>query len=109
MAELKRLREAAGLSQEAVADRLDWHHTKLMRIETGRTSPHPNDVRLMVEVYGVTDREQAAALIKLARDARQRAGWYSYRAFLPNPYAFFIALESEPAPIRAFLLPLPPA
>lgn len=108
MVELKRLREAAGLSQEAVADRLDWHHTKLMRIETGRTSPHPNDVRLMVEVYGVTDREQAEALIKLARDARQRGWWYSYRDVLLNRYDFFIGLESEAASIRAFALAVLP-
>ncbi len=108
MAELKRLREAAGLSQEAVAERLDWHHTKLMRIETGRTSPHPNDVRLMVEVYGLTDREQAAALVKLARDARQRGWWYSYRDVLLNRYDFFIGLESEAASIRDFELAMVP-
>jgi len=108
MAELKRLREAAGLSQEAVAERLDWHHTKLMRIETGRTSPHPNDVRLMVEVYGLTDREQAAALVKLARDARQRGWWYSYRDVLLNRYDFFIGLESEAASIRDFELAMIP-
>jgi transcriptional regulator with XRE-family HTH domain len=108
MAELKRLRDAAGLSQEAVAERLDWHPTKLMRIETGRTSPHPNDVRLMVEVYGLTDREQAAALVKLARDARQRGWWYSYRDVLLNRYDFFIGLESEASSVRAFALAVLP-
>lgn len=108
MAELKRLREAAGLSQEAVAERLDWHPTKLMRIETGRTAPHPNDVRLMVEVYGMTDRDQVTALVKLARDARQRGWWYSYRDILLNRYDFFIGLESEAASIRDFELAMVP-
>jgi len=108
MAELKRLREAAGLSQEAVAERLDWHPTKLMRIETGRTSPHPNDVRLMLEVYGMTDREQVAALVKLARDARQKGWWYSYRDVLLNRYEFFIGLEAEATSIRNFELAMVP-
>lgn len=108
MVELKRLREAAGLSQEAVAEQLDWHHTKLMRIETGRTSPHPNDVRLMAEVYGLTDRDQIAALVKLARDARQQGWWYSYRDVLLNRYDFFIGLESEAASIRDFELAMIP-
>jgi len=108
MAELKRFRDAAGLSQEAVAEQLDWHPTKLMRIETGRTSPHPNDVRLMLEVYGITDREQILALVKLARDARQRGWWYSYRDVLLNRYDFLIGLESEAASIRNFALAMVP-
>jgi len=108
MVELKRLREAAGLSQEAVAEQLDWHPTKLMRIETGRTAPHPNDVRLMAEVYGTTDRDQVQALVKLARDARQRGWWYSYRDVLLNRYDFFIGLESEAASIQIFALAMIP-
>lgn len=108
MAELKRLREAAELTQEHVADQLDWHPTKVMRIETGRTAPHPNDVRLMVDLYGMTDRDQVAALVKLARDARQRGWWYSYRDILLNRYDFFIGLESEASSIRWFELAMVP-
>ena len=108
MAELKRLREAAGLTQEDVAAQLEWHPTKVMRIETGRTAPHPNDVRLMVEVYGLTDRDQVTALVKLARDARQQGWWYSYRDVLLNRYDFFIGLESEATTIRDFELAMIP-
>jgi len=108
MAELKRLREAADLTQEHVAGQLDWHPTKVMRIETGRTAPHPNDVRLMVDLYGMTDRDQVAALVKLARDARQRGWWYSYRDVLLNRYDFFIGLESEADSIRDFELAMIP-
>lgn len=108
MTELKRLREDAGLTQDGVAGRLEWHATKLMRIETGRTAPHPNDVRLMLEVYGVTDRDRVAALVKLAREARQRGWWYSYRDILLNRYDFFIGLESEATSIRWFELAVIP-
>jgi transcriptional regulator with XRE-family HTH domain len=108
MAELKRLREAAKLTQEDVAERLDWHPTKVMRIETGRTSPHPNDVRLLLDLYGVTDRDQASALVKLAKDAKQRGWWYSYRDVLLNRYEFFIGLEWEASSIRDFELAMIP-
>jgi transcriptional regulator with XRE-family HTH domain len=108
MAELKRLREAAELTQDDVAQQLDWHPTKVMRIETGRTAPHPNDVRLMVDLYGMSDRDQVAALVKLARDARQRGWWYSYRDILLNRYDFFIGLESEASSIRDFELAMIP-
>jgi transcriptional regulator with XRE-family HTH domain len=108
MAELKKLREGAGLSQENVAELLDWHATKLMRIETGRTAPHPSDVRLMLGVYGITDKEQVAALVKLAKDARQRGWWYSYRDVLLSRYDFFIGLESEASSIQVFALAMVP-
>jgi transcriptional regulator with XRE-family HTH domain len=102
MAELKRLRETTRLTQDDVASRLDWHPTKVMRIETGRTAPHPNDVRVMLGLYGVTDSGAVSGLIKLAKDARQRGWWYSYRDVLLNRYEFFIGLESEATTIRDF-------
>jgi transcriptional regulator with XRE-family HTH domain len=108
IAELKRLRESADLTQEDVARRLDWHHTKVFRIETGRTGPHPNDVRAMLDAYGVTDRAQREALVQLAKDARQRGWWYSYRDVLPHQYEFFIGLEQEAASIRTFELAVIP-
>jgi transcriptional regulator with XRE-family HTH domain len=108
MAELRRLRDEAGLTQEDVAAQLDWHPTKVMRIETGRTAPHPNDVRVMLVLYGVTGPEQVKALVKLAQDARQRGWWYSYRDVLLNRYEFFIGLESEASSIRNFELAMVP-
>ena len=108
MAELRRLREATRLTQEEVATQLDWHPTKVMRIETGRTAPHPNDVRVMLDLYGMTDADAIVGLIKLAKDARQRGWWYSYRDVLLNRYEFFIGLESEAATIRDFGLAMIP-
>jgi transcriptional regulator with XRE-family HTH domain len=108
MAELKRLREAAGLTQEDVAGRLDWHPTKVMRIETGRTPPHPNDVRVMLGLYGVSDETALAGLISLAKDARQRGWWYSYRDVMVSRLEVFIGLESEADTIRDFELAMIP-
>jgi transcriptional regulator with XRE-family HTH domain len=108
VAELKRLRETADLTQDEVAQCLDWHHTKVFRIETGRTGPHPNDVRLMLDTYGVADQARRDALIQLARDGRQHGWWYSYRDVLPGRYEFFVGLEEEAASIRAFELAVVP-
>ena len=108
MTELRRLRDEAGLTQDEVASQLDWHPTKVMRIETGRTAPHPNDVRVMLTLFGVTSPEQVSALVKLAQDARQRGWWYSYRDVLLNRYEFFIGLETEASSIRNFELAMIP-
>ncbi|RBQ17553.1 transcriptional regulator [Spongiactinospora rosea] len=107
-AELKRLRDLAGLTQEEVASRADWHHTKVFRIESGRTAPHPNDVRVLATVYGLKDEEQIQALIQLAKDSRKRGWWYSYRDVLPSRYEFLIGLEQEAASIRTFELAVVP-
>lgn len=108
VAELRRLREEAGLTQEEVAKRLDWHHTKVFRIETGRTAPHPNDVRLMCDLYGMADKEHLAALIQLAKESRKRGWWYSYRDVLPGRYEFLIGLEQEASAIHTFELAVIP-
>jgi transcriptional regulator with XRE-family HTH domain len=108
MTELKRLRETTGLTQEDVAGQLDWHPTKIMRIETGRTAPHPNDVRVMLGLYGVADNGVLAGLLKLAKDARQRGWWYSYKDVLISRFELFLGLESEADTIRDFELSMIP-
>jgi transcriptional regulator with XRE-family HTH domain len=108
MTELKRLRETTGLTQEDVAGQLDWHPTKIMRIETGRTAPHPNDVRVMLGLYGVADNGILAGLLKLAKDARQRGWWYSYKDVLLSRFELFLGLESEADTIRDFELSMIP-
>jgi transcriptional regulator with XRE-family HTH domain len=108
MAELRRLREATRLTQEEVASQLDWHATKVMRIETGRTAPHPNDVRVMLGLYGVADSGVLAGLLKLAKDARQRGWWYSYKDVLLSRFELFLGLESEADSIRDFELSMIP-
>ena len=79
-----------------------------MRIETGRTAPHPNDVRVILGLYGVTDEDVTDGLIKLAKDARQRGWWYSYRDVLVSRFEFFIGMESEADTIRDFGLAMIP-
>jgi transcriptional regulator with XRE-family HTH domain len=108
MTELKRLREKTGMTQEDVAGQLDWHPTKIMRIETGRTAPHPNDVRVMLGLYKVDDSDTLASLLKLAKDARQRGWWYSYKDVLISRFELFLGLESEADTIRDFELTMIP-
>lgn len=108
MIELKQLRERARLTQDHAADRLDWHPTKIFRIETGRTAPHPNDVRAMLDVYQVSDPVQREALTQLAKEARKRGWWYSYRDVLPSKYEFYIGMESEASSIHTFELAVIP-
>ena len=51
--QLRRLREAAGVTIDQVAARLECSASKISRIETGQTGVTPRDVRDMAAVYGV--------------------------------------------------------
>lgn len=99
--ELMRRREAAGLSREEAARRLDWSTSTIFRIETGRSRPQPGNVRVLLDLYGVTGAERDG-LVQLAREARQPGWWHSFRDVLPNPYEVYIGLEAGAASIRNF-------
>jgi transcriptional regulator with XRE-family HTH domain len=99
--ELLRRREATGMSREEVARRLEWSTSTLFRIETGRNRPQPGNVRMLLELYGVTGPERDG-LIQLTREARQPGWWHSFRDVLPNPYEVYIGLEAGAASIRNF-------
>lgn len=102
-AELRRLRAESGLTRDETASRLDWHPTKVTRIETGQwTRLNVRDVRDLLDVYGVTDDAHIEALVQLARDARQRGWWHSYGDVLPSEYSHFIGLEAEAASVRTY-------
>ena len=68
--ELMRRRDSAGLSREEVARQLEWSTSTVFRIETGRSRPQPGNVRVLLDLYGVTGAERDG-LIQLAREARQ--------------------------------------
>src|SRR6266702_6307772 len=102
-AEFRRLRAESGLTRDDVAGRLDWHPTKVTRIETGQwTRLNPRDVRDLLDMYGITDAGQVEALVQLARESRQKGWWHSYGDVLPSEYTHFIGLEAEAASVRTY-------
>jgi transcriptional regulator with XRE-family HTH domain len=99
--ELRRLREEASLTCEEVGRRLECSGTRISRIETGRISVKPGDVREMLEIYGVTGRE-ADSLAQLAREARRKGWWHTYGRVLPTWFEAYVGLESEAVRLRDF-------
>lgn len=99
--ELRRLREQARLTCESVGQRLDCSGTRISRIETGRISVRPGDVRELLEVYGVTGN-QADALAELAREARRKGWWHRFGPVTPSWLEPYLGLEAEAAGLRDF-------
>jgi transcriptional regulator with XRE-family HTH domain len=99
-AELKRRREAAGLTQEYVSRYFEWHAAKVTRIETARVAVTARDVRDLLTLYGVHDDEYREALIGLARQSRERTWWTDYRDVM-RP-GNFVGLEAEASSMRVW-------
>lgn len=73
--ELRRLREKAGLTADAVTEHLEWSQGKLSGMETNKWKrPNPRDIRDLCELYG-TDKATREALLVMARESRQRGWW----------------------------------
>jgi len=99
--ELRRLREHAELTCEDVGQRLECSGTRISRMETGRISVRPGDVRELLEVYGVSGAE-ADSLVQLAREARRKGWWHTYGRVLPTWFEAYIGLESEAVRLHDF-------
>jgi transcriptional regulator with XRE-family HTH domain len=105
--ELRRLREAARLTCEEVAEHLECSASKISRVETGRVSVSPRDVRDMLELYGVA-AGQRESLVQLARDSRQKGWWHAYSDTMQPQMATYIGLESAASEIRIYEVSLIP-
>jgi transcriptional regulator with XRE-family HTH domain len=97
-AELRRLREAAGLRVEDAAAALGCSGSRVSRIEIGRGSgvAKPADVRTLCELYHVTDEQQVEMLLDmLSVVSRQRGWWEDFGRVLPSGLEVYVGLESD--------------
>ncbi|MFC6320022.1 helix-turn-helix domain-containing protein, partial [Nocardioides sp. GCM10027113] len=68
---LRRLREAAGLSQEKLAERASLSSHAVSALERGtRTRPYPHTVRCLADALGADEAERAALLAAVPGRAR---------------------------------------
>jgi transcriptional regulator with XRE-family HTH domain len=99
--ELRRQREAAKLTCEEVGERLECSASKISRIETGRVSVSPRDVRDMLEIYG-TPADDRESLVQLARESRQKGWWHAWADSMQPHLATYLGLESDASEMRVY-------
>ena len=92
--ELKRIREAAGLTQEEVSERTGKDRSTLYRLENAQQRPQKSTLIQLLDMYGV-DGEQRADLLTLLREAGQLGWLQPLRAELPAVYSGYIGFEDE--------------
>jgi transcriptional regulator with XRE-family HTH domain len=99
--ELVRLRKDSELTQEQVAEDLEWSPSKLLRVENGHSSITKVDLGALLTEYGVTSETQRDRLQALNRGAREKGWWHGYRD-AAAAYLTYVGFETGATVIKQF-------
>ena len=100
--QLRRLREAAGVSPDQAAYEIRASRSKISRLETGRVGLKNRDVKDLLILYGVTDERVLAKFLSLVGQSNTPDWWTKYSDILPDWFETYLGLESAAATIRSF-------
>jgi transcriptional regulator with XRE-family HTH domain len=101
-AELRRLRTAKGLSREEAGVAIRASEWKIHRLENGQVSFKEHDIVDLLRLYGVTDADEVAEFVVLAREANTPGWWQRYGDVLPQWFRTYVDLESAASLIRTY-------
>ncbi|MDQ0788941.1 helix-turn-helix transcriptional regulator [Streptomyces sp. B3I8] len=97
--ELRRLREAAGLTAREAAALLGVSPAQITHIESGLAGVSEKRLRRLASHYACTDEEFISALATMATD-RTHGWWEEYRGLLPTPFLDLSELEHHSTFLR---------
>ena len=66
---------------------MEWSLYKMNRIEKAKTGISTNDLKVLLLLYGITDKERTEELLDLARAARQTKWWQRYSEDAPTTHS----------------------
>lgn len=98
---LRTAREASGLTQEQVAQALDWSHSKVVRIESGTVGLSVTDLQALLRLFNVTGAETVERLEDAARIAKRRP-WRKYANALDAGFDVYLSYEGVASVIMTF-------
>ncbi|PYC85815.1 transcriptional regulator [Streptomyces tateyamensis] len=100
--QLRRLREARGVTREDAGYQIRASESKISRMELGRVSFKERDVADLLTLYGVTDGEERESLLGLVREANKSGWWHSFSDVLPGWFQTYVGLEEAASLIRTY-------
>ncbi|GAA3093719.1 helix-turn-helix domain-containing protein [Streptosporangium carneum] len=101
-AQLRRLRNAKGVSREDAGYAIRASHAKISRLELGRVGFKERDVADLLTLYGVTDPDDRAPLLALVRQANAPGWWHKYGDILPSWFQVYVGLEEAASVVRTY-------
>jgi transcriptional regulator with XRE-family HTH domain len=101
-AHLRRLREASRITPAEAGEAIRATHSKISRLERGRSGAKQRDVADLLTLYGVTDEAEREAMLSLARQASTPGWWQQYSDILPRWFELYVGLERAASTIRTY-------
>jgi len=101
-AQLRRLREDSRVTVAEAAEAIRATHSKISRLERGRSGAKQRDVADLLTLYGMTDEAQREELLALARQANTPGWWQPYSDVLPSWFELYLGLEKAASIIRLY-------
>lgn len=102
--QLRRLREANGVTREVAGEAIRASSAKISRLELGRVGCKERDVMDLLTLYGVTGEQERAEYRDLAIRANARGWWQQHSEVLPNWFEMYLRLEQAATVIRCLEL-----
>src|ERR1700757_8740 len=99
--QLRRLREAAGITPERAGFEIRASRSKISRLEMGRVGLKGRDVKDLLALYGVTD-EAVENFLALVRQSNTPDWWAKYNDILPGWFETYLGLDPAASTIRSF-------
>lgn len=101
-AQMRKLRQASGISPEAAGYAIRASASKISRLERGRVSCRQRDIADLLTLYGVHDEEERTVLLRFARETSTPGWWHRYCDVLPSWFESYVALEEAASRIRTY-------
>ncbi|MEO3787147.1 helix-turn-helix transcriptional regulator [Actinocorallia sp. B10E7] len=106
--QLRRLREARGISRAEAGYAIRGSESKISRLELGRVGSKSRDIKDLLALYGVTDDVQVTEIMKLAAAANRPGWWQAYNDLLPAWLATYLGLEEAASRLRSYCVQFVP-
>lgn len=95
LSELRRLRDASGMTLEQVGKEMGVSGATVSRIETAQVRPKLRDIQALLDIYQVKGERKRQSLLQLTRDLGKKGWWNQYTDTLSGPYLEYISLEGD--------------
>jgi hypothetical protein len=103
-AQLRGLRERAGVARSDAAWSIRGSDSKMSRLEAGKVGFKERDVADLLTMYGVTDEGERELLLDMTRRSNEPGWWQPYGDVLPHWFEDYVGLETSASRIQTYEL-----